>query len=134
MFRKLKQEWAILARSAPGKRFQNRYHRRKNRRGSAIVRVLYLAVGITLFAFGLVLLLAPGPGFLVIFLGGAMIAEESLLVARALDWAELRLRALLAWMQRAWKKASGILKTLVVTAATVGAAAIGWLAYAIVFN
>lgn len=130
----LKQQWVVLARSAPGKRFQDRYERRSERRGNTFVRVLYLAIGIALFALGLVLLIAPGPGFLLIFVGGALIAEESLLFAKGLDRAELRLRALLGWVSRAWKRASGVLKTLVVTAAAVGAAAAGWAAYAIVFN
>ena len=96
----LKQQWVVLARSAPGKRFQDRYQRRSEQRGNTFVRVLYLAIGIALFALGLVLLIAPGPGFLVIFVGGALIAEESLLFAKGLDRAELRLRALLGWARR----------------------------------
>ena len=49
---------------------------------------------------GLVLLVAPGPGFLLVFVGAAMIAEESLWFARAFDALELKVRRLAARTRR----------------------------------
>lgn len=134
MLRKLKQQWIDLTKVKPGRRFQNRYQQRCQRRGSPILKVFYLAIGLALFLLGLVLLPAPGPGLLVLVLAAAMLAEESLLAAKAFDWAEVRLRWFLAGVTRMWKRASGALKTLVVTSAALVAAAAGWTAYAVIFN
>jgi Putative transmembrane protein (PGPGW) len=48
-------------------------------------------------AAGFVLLFIPGPGLVFLFVGAFLIAQQSLLAARALDWSELRLKKLLAW-------------------------------------
>ncbi len=56
-------------------------------------------------AAGLFFLPAPGPGFLILFAGAALLAEESLTAARALDWTEVRLRRLAKWGRRAWRAA-----------------------------
>jgi hypothetical protein len=49
-------------------------------------------------------LLVPGPGILVLFVGAGLLAEQSLITARALDWTEIRLRRLVAWAQKAWRR------------------------------
>jgi uncharacterized protein (TIGR02611 family) len=134
MRRTFKQQWLDLMKGKPGSRFQNRYEQRDKRRGSPVAKVLYLALGLVLFLLGLVLLPAPGPGFLVLFPAAAMIAEESLLAAKALDWAEVTVRALLLWVKRAWQRASAALKALAVTTAAFVAAGVAWAAYAVVFN
>jgi hypothetical protein len=59
-----------------------------------------------MFLAGIVLMPATGPGFLVVFVGAAMLAEESVIAARALDSAELKLRALHIRVRRAWRRAS----------------------------
>ena len=94
MFTRLRKQWQHMKRARPGRRFQARYEHRRRQRANPLWKPLYLIVGTALFLLGLVLLVAPGPGFLVIFVGGAMIAEESLLLARAFDALELKLRAL----------------------------------------
>jgi hypothetical protein len=43
---------------------------------------------------GFILLFVPGPGLLLIAVGAALLARESLAVARALDWLEVRGRRL----------------------------------------
>ena len=93
MFAKLKRQWTDLKKDKPGHRFQRRYEARKGRR-SGVWKPLYLIVGLLLLFAGLVLMPAPGPGFIVVFIGAAMLAEESLWAARALDWTEVKLRAL----------------------------------------
>src|SRR5687767_9942207 len=94
MFTRLKRQWQFMKRARPGRRFQARYEHRRRQRASPLWKPLYLMAGTVLFLAGLVLLVAPGPGFLVVFVGGAMIAEESLWFARAFDALEVKLRAL----------------------------------------
>jgi uncharacterized protein (TIGR02611 family) len=105
MFSGLRKQWRDLTKIPPGKRFQNRNERRKERRRKPLLKAAYLVMGAALLIVGIVLMPAPGPGFLVAFVGAAMLAEESLLAARAFDWLELKLRALFSSFERAWKRA-----------------------------
>jgi hypothetical protein len=43
--------------------------------------------------FGFILFFIPGPGVLFVALGGALVANESLIAARMFDWIELKCRA-----------------------------------------
>jgi uncharacterized protein (TIGR02611 family) len=104
MFNGLRKQWRDLTKVVPGTRFQNRFQRRKERRRKPLLRAFYLILGAALLIAGIVLMPAPGPGFLIAFVGAGMIAEESLLAARAFDWVELKLRAR---FERAWKRARG---------------------------
>ncbi len=54
------------------------------------VRVSVAAVGFTVLAVGLVMLVTPGPGLLVIIGGLAILAHEFTWAARALDRARTR--------------------------------------------
>jgi hypothetical protein len=90
----LKHNWRELADGTPGKRFQNRYEK-KQREGQRRGRTLKLVAAALLIAAGVVLLVIPGPGSVLIVLGAALLAEESASVARALDWTEMRIRRLL---------------------------------------
>ena len=101
MFGNLKKRWRALKKSRPGRRFQDRHEQRKNR--SAVWKAFYIVGGTALCLIGIVLMPAPGPGLLVVLVGGAMLAEESLLAARALDWLELKGRALFARAKHAWR-------------------------------
>jgi len=93
MFERIRTSWRELRSGQPGTRFRDRYYRRKERR-SAVTKSVHLVVGTLLTLAGLVMLPAPGPGLLVMGVGAAMLAEESLLVARACDWLERKERAL----------------------------------------
>ena len=106
MFENLKKTWHMLRNAEPGKRFQeyNRHHQAGRR--SQVSKVLSVVVGVVIVAVGLVALPAPGPGMLVIAIGAAFIARESRVVAKALDWLELRIRALAKWSVATWKAAS----------------------------
>ncbi len=94
----LKKNWRELADSPPGKRFRSRYERSATRSGGK--RTLTLIAASLLIAAGVVLLVIPGPGSVLIVLGAALLAEASLSVARWLDWAELRIRKLLGRSRR----------------------------------
>ncbi len=95
MFKKLRAAWRQLKQGDPGKRFQQFHESRKSMRAGGPWRFLFLAGGIAIVVVGLILLPAPGPGWLVIFLGGALLARESLEVARAMDTIEPWLRRII---------------------------------------
>jgi hypothetical protein len=92
-----------------------------------------MAAGALIFAVGVFLLAFPGPGTIVMFIGGGLIAEESLLVARLLDWLEVRLRNLCARIVRAWNRTSPVIKVLLVICAFAIAASLAFGAYKIAF-
>jgi hypothetical protein len=62
--------------------------------------MLTILGGTALIAVGLVMLVAPGPGILVVAIGGALLAEESLLAARALDWLEVKIRRTISALRK----------------------------------
>ena len=62
--------------------------------------MLTILAGTLLFALGLVMLVAPGPGILVVMVGGALLAEESLFMARALDWSEVKIRRAISALRK----------------------------------
>ena len=105
MFGKLRRQWHDLATAKPGRRFQNRYYGRKRRRDNPALKVCYIVLGALIVVAGIALLPAPGPGALVLIIGAAMLAEESLWVARACDAIELKVRAWIQSVRRAWKRA-----------------------------
>jgi hypothetical protein len=99
----LKKNWTDLAKHPPGRRFQNR-HRRQDQRGSSTSRTLKLAASIVLILAGAVLLVIPGPGSVLIVIGAALLAEESMIVARFMDSAEVRIRKWIEAARTQWKK------------------------------
>ena len=131
MFGRLRKQWKAVVQSRPGQRFRHRYEWRKKQRASPLWKPLYIVLGTGLFVLGLVLLPAPGPGFLVVFVGAAMVGQESLWVAGLLDSAELKLRAYLGWARRLWKRASAAARAAIVVAAALVAAGTGWTAYVV---
>lgn len=97
--------WARRLKAAkPGERFQEFYRDRRESRRSPVQTVLTIALGTTLVAAGLVALVAPGPGILLIALGGGLLGGESEVVARTLDTAEVKGRIAAKRMQTWWGK------------------------------
>lgn len=114
----LKSEWNAMKRGAPGSRFKDRYAAAKKARQTAgwtqhIFRVVRLLIAAASLAIGVVLMFIPGPAILFYFIAGGLLASESKLVARFLDWTELKLRALWKWGQRHWKKMPLVAKVAV---------------------
>jgi hypothetical protein len=87
-----RRHWRELKQGEPGSRFERLYHRRQEKRRRAWEKPVLLILAAVMVAAGVVMLVVPGPGLLALLVGAAMIAHESLLGARALDWAELKLR------------------------------------------
>jgi hypothetical protein len=104
MWKKFKQTWRRLKAGKPGQRFQQEFTRRHRAGRSAIQKALLVIGGLLLMAAGFLLLFIPGPGLVFLCAGGFLIAQQSLVAARALDWCEVRLRKLLAWSLRAWRR------------------------------
>ena len=91
--------------------------------------MLSVGLGLLIVAIGIVGLPAPGPGFLIIALGGALLARESRAVARAMDWLEVRLRRVFHWARSTWKHAAPLAKALLVVVGLGLAGMAGYLAY-----
>jgi hypothetical protein len=94
MIRKLREQWRELRRAPPGKRFFLRYERRKRERKSSAARIGWSVLAAVLIIVGIIWLPLPGPGFVPIGLGLALLAQESAGVARFCDRAELAIRRL----------------------------------------
>ncbi len=77
---------------APGERFCLTFERQQRARRHAAVRIAFVAGGVLLIIAGLVALVAPGPGLVMIALGFLLIARESSRLARTLDRLELAAR------------------------------------------
>ena len=131
MVRWFKQQWRDLRKGRPGRRFQERYERnQKGRKAkSALRRFLYPAIGVIILAAGIVFCFIPGPGLPLVFLGGALLAERSWPIARAMDWGEVTLRKLLRWAKAWWCEASVATRNIIVALGTFLIAAVGYGVY-----
>jgi len=97
MFDVFKKDWEALRKSEPGHRFQDRYHRRHQKSGgrSKFIKPLIVGTGLVVIGIGILLLVFPGPGWVTITLGLAIIAGESKILAQVLDILEMILRKLI---------------------------------------
>ena len=89
---------------------------RSNPHAHRIYRVLVALLGLVIVAGGLVLVPAPGPGWVIVFVGVAIWASEFDWARRLLHWGRARLSAWTGWMrvQPWWAKAAVTLATLLV--------------------
>ena len=96
MIRRLRSGWRELRQGEPGRRFRDRYERRRrqNRHGG-FRKWGVVVLGVLIVLAGIVLLPLPGPGMLVVAAGALLMAEESRAVARLLDAIEVRARSLI---------------------------------------
>lgn len=97
---RLERAWHELQADAPGVRFRHQYERL--RAGSRGRRVAQVAAGLALVAGGAGLLVAPGPGLLLIAVGLALIAGTSGRLARVLDRFEPWARDRMFRVRRRW--------------------------------
>ena len=89
--------------------------------------------GLAIALASLVLGVLPGPGTLTFFVGLGMVSGEFYPVARLLDWAEVRARKLGRWVGGVWgSSAAG--KALVASAVAIGAVAVLYVAYRLLFG
>jgi hypothetical protein len=127
---RVRSTWEEMKDDPPGQRFQEHYRRRQeeSERGG---RALHYLLVIGLVVVGVVLMFIPGPAVVLFAFAGALLAEDSLRIAKALDGLELRIRALVKWGQRVWKRAGRAARAAIVLLAlsVAGAGAYGlyWL-------
>lgn len=126
MFKQTRRSWRLLKSAKPGNRFERTYRSQQDGRGP-FRKVVSIVIGFAIVAAGIVLLPAPGPGVLVVALGLGLLAREFLIVARALDWLEPKLRKVMAAGRRLWARSSPLGRAALVLAAVViaGGAALG---------
>jgi hypothetical protein len=127
------RSWHFFKKSKPGDRFQVRYYRRKQSGPGHLSRIFNIVVGSILVIFSAFFGWAPGPGVLTFVIGLALLGGEFLVVARFLDWAEVRLRKLAHFIEVVWSS-STIGKALIVLVAVTLVAAFGYVIYAIFFG
>jgi uncharacterized protein (TIGR02611 family) len=102
---RVRRPWVELLRSEPGRRFQDRNekHRQRGDREWDAPRVLKLSSGFAILVPGIIMIPAPGPGAIIVAMGLALIADEFRPVAVFLDRAELTIRRA---YQKVWGQAS----------------------------
>lgn len=116
----------VLKTSPPGERFRAYYHAAHGQGTSRTKNALLTVLGVVVLVVGLVAVPAPGPGFLIIAVGGGLIARQSEGVATLLDRGEVGLRAFLAHGRRAWEAASWLERGLFVLVMAAGALVAGY--------
>jgi Putative transmembrane protein (PGPGW) len=135
MLDRLKEDWRHLKHGEPGQRFKDRYYlsQRRNRSRITFWRVFNIGAGSGIALGGLLMVIAPGPGWLAIFLGLGMLSGELLAVARILDRIEVQLRKLIRWLREAWNNTSVVGKALIFLAILTVVAASVYGAYDFLF-
>ena len=118
MLTTLRRHWHDIKEAPPGCRFKMMHEKRRRDRGNAskLQRWLMLPAGIALTLAGIFFLPAPGPGTIVLIIGLAMLASESIKVATLLDWVEVRLRAVARRAKRFWHSINTPMKVAVIGA------------------
>ena len=130
---KIREGLQRLREGEPGSRFQDHYEQRQQDGGGRLRRWLFLGGGTLVILAGLFFLPAPGPGFLILFLGGGLVAQESRVAARALDWTEVRLRAIASAALRIWQRSSMPVRAVIVVVAAAIAGGFAYGAYLLMF-
>ena len=128
---RFREHWREIKRGRPGHRFQARYANSRQRKRQARVahRIIFLVAGLLAFAIGGLLAVFPGPAIPFFFLGGALLATESRVMARVMDWSELRLRAVAAWARKHWRRLPGFARIVLIILGACCSAASGYLAF-----
>ena len=134
MIEQMKRNWQAFRLSAPGMRFSERYRRRRRETDGrwTFSSLAYIVVGLALTAGGLLLVPAPGPGWLLVFFGLGLVGSEFKPVAEALDRTEIRLRV---WGRAAialWREASGPERGIIALVVAALALAVGFGLFALV--
>jgi hypothetical protein len=133
MLERVKRSWRRFKAGTPGQRFQQQYNRRRQSGRSPLQKALFIACGILIMAAGFFFLFVPGPGLLILFFGAVLVAKQSLLAARALDWTEVRARKALNRSLGAWRGSTPALKILLVGLALAVVGAVGFGAFKFLF-
>ena len=134
MLERIKKNWRQFKQSEPGHRFQDRYDRRQKVSQGRWDKwsIINIGLGVIIAIAGFALIPAPGPGWIVTFLGLGLLGGEFAPMARALEWVEVKARAVADWAKKVWSNASGLLKAIIVVVGLVIGAAVAYGAYQLV--
>ena len=110
--------------AVPGRRFIERFERRSHVHRLHPSRLWRLVLGLGILAFGIFNIVVPGPGGSVLILTSLLVLSgESRLLARVLDWGEVRFERQIRWVM-----AHKLLAACLISGtAFVGVAGIGYL-------
>lgn len=134
MFKEIAEHWDHFRHYQPGERFERYYRSRHETKRSTTKKALLIGLGILVMAAGVIFLAIPGPGLLVMLVGAALIARESLFVSRLFDRLEPRLWKLARWCKKTWQGLPrGAKIFLIEIAAVLGLLAL-YIAYRIFFK
>ena len=114
MSKKSTHTWQVLKGFPPGKRFELFFNHRQTLHSSFLRRLSIIGGGIFFVIAGFIFLPTPVPGILLLFFGGSLLAQESLIAARILDWSEMRMRHFIMTSSRFWTKTHISLKVLII--------------------
>lgn len=103
MFDSWKRHGSEFLAARSGTRFQLRYRQRQRERSTWRI-ILSMTIATILVPIGLVMLVLPGPGILVLIIAASLIAGESWMAARALDRVDLFLTRL--WRRYRWGRSN----------------------------
>lgn len=131
---RVKENLRRLKDGSRGSRFLDcfNYKQELRREHGSIHRKVDLMLGYGLVFFGLIMVPAPGPGWIIVALGAALLAGESQRMAKALDRFEIVGWQFLSYLRRSWRQASLAVKSLVTLLAGSLAAGVGYVGYIIV--
>lgn len=121
----LGDRWREFADAEPGHRFEREYALNHGRAQAPWKRVLSIMLGIGIIVAGIIGLPAPGPGFLIIGIGAAVLGRESRTIARWLDRRELDVRRLASRVKRWWRGLGGRGRAAIVVVTVALAASAG---------
>lgn len=108
MLERFKSQWQALKASRPGHRFRDRYerHQRSHNAAKHFWRVVRVFAAAGFVAIGALFVVIPGPAIVFFFVAGALLATDSLPMAKALDWCEVHLRKIGSKVRRVWRRLS----------------------------
>jgi len=96
MWEKFKSIYSQIKNKKPGHRFRKFYDKTQRKKKGPVKRILYGALGIILIIVGILLSIIPlVPGFIVVLIGLALLAGQSLFVASKLDKTEKKTREII---------------------------------------
>lgn len=105
MIKRFRGSWHGFSEGRTGRRFRDRYHRRRRSGNKTrLSTILALGGGVALMLAGLVMVVAPGPGWITFFLGLGVVSGEFLPAARLMDRGEVKARKLIRKAARLWRR------------------------------
>jgi uncharacterized protein (TIGR02611 family) len=132
MLEKLKRRLIAFAHGEPGSRFEDRYYRVHATKRHFLHKAFFVGMGVFVMAAGVFFLPAPGPGMVIIAIGAAMVAQESLAMARFMDRMEVRGRRWFIQLRAWWRARRSSQRFLLLAAALSCVAAVMYAGFLLV--